>query len=354
MIRNRWAAGLLMLATAVGGALAGAGPAAGQGATSPHGPSLDIPCSACHTTDGWTPARQRMAFSHASTGFPLVGAHERAECAACHLGLRFDEPGGPAECASCHVDVHQGRLSSQCEDCHQPESWRGERERIMAHSRTSFPLMGAHLRLDCEACHRDERAGAYTGLDPACWSCHSADYRGTVFPDHEASGYDHECRTCHGTATWRGARFDHADRFPLIGAHATAPCATCHQGPNREVLWSPADEYDCVACHRAEYDREHGGLGYPLDCTTCHTVDSWGALSFDHDGQFFPINSGSHRGTWRTCLECHPSAQNFALFTCLTCHRQSSTSGEHDEVSGYVYESTACLSCHPRGRAEDD
>jgi hypothetical protein len=353
MITNRWAVVLLVTASS-GSVLLGAGGAAGQGAVSPHGPSLDMECSACHTTDGWTLTRSRMAFSHASTGFRLQGAHERVACESCHLGLRFDEPAGPVECASCHADVHQGRLSSQCEDCHQPESWRGERERIMAHSRTSFPLAGAHLRLDCEACHRDERAGAYTGLDPACWSCHADDYRGTNFPEHEAMGYDRECRNCHGTATWRGARFDHVEQFPLIGAHATAPCATCHRGQNREVPWTPADENDCVACHRVDYDRAHPGVGYPLDCTACHTVEGWDALSFDHDGQFFPIYSGSHRGRWDTCVECHPSTQNFGLFTCITCHRQSSTDNEHNEVRNYVYESTACLSCHPRGRGEGD
>jgi hypothetical protein len=26
---------------------------------------------------------------------------------------------------------------------------------------------------------------------------------------------------------------------------------------------------------------------------------------------------------------------------------------EHDDVSGYVYESTECLACHPDGREDD-
>ena len=49
---------------------------------------------------------------------------------------------------------------------------------------------------------------------------------------------------------------------------------------------------------------------------------------------------------------CQPAS--FEVFTCLTCHehRRSEMDDEHDEVRGYVYESTACYSCHPDG--EDD
>ncbi len=328
-------------------------PAAAQ--ESPHGPGpLPVACTACHTTAGWTPTRDPMQFSHASTGFRLDGAHGDVACDACHLGLRFDEPSAVSGCDACHVDVHQGRLTGTCDTCHDTESWRGERERIRAHTRTAFPLTGAHLRLDCEACHVDETLGAYAGLDPACWSCHAEEYRNTTFPDHVAAGFDQECRRCHNAATWRGAQFAHVSEFPLIGAHASAPCATCHQGPNREVPWSPTSEGDCVACHRPDYDREHGSSGFPLDCTACHTPDRWDNLSFDHDAQFFPIFSGSHRGRWDSCQECHPSAGNYATFTCITCHTRSDTDPRHNEVGSYVYESTACFSCHPRGRGEDD
>jgi hypothetical protein len=343
---------LMPVLLAAGGLVPGQA-AAQVGTPSPHGAGLQVPCTACHTTDAWSPARRPMDFSHASTGFPLTAAHAGVACAGCHLGLRFDEP-GPSRCGDCHVDVHQGRLSTDCESCHQAESWRGERERIRAHLGTSFLLTGSHLRVDCDACHLEEREGAYTGLDPACRSCHLDVYRQTTFPDHVASGYSQECQNCHGATTWRGGRFDHSDAgFLLIGAHNGAPCALCHQGPNREVPWSPTDENDCVACHRVDYDRAHGGQGYPLECTVCHTPTNWEGLSFDHE-QIFPIQSGAHRGRWETCQDCHPTLQDFSQFTCITCHTRSDTDPRHNEVGGYVYESTACLSCHPRGRGESD
>jgi hypothetical protein len=42
---------------------------------------------------------------------------------------------------------------------------------------------------------------------------------------------------------------------------------------------------------------------------------------------------------------------SFGVFSCLTCHEhnQSEMDDEHDDVPGYVYESTACYGCHPTG-----
>lgn len=326
------------------------------GTPSPHGPGpLPVPCTACHTTASWSPARQPMAFSHGSTGFALTGAHARVTCDACHIGLRFDDPPGAVTCDYCHADIHRGRLSSDCRECHDTDGWRGERERARAHMSTSFPLTGAHLRLDCDACHLDEREGAFAGLDPSCRSCHAEDFRRSEFPDHVASGYSQECRSCHSTATWRGARFDHSGAgFLLIGAHTRLACASCHQGADRSIPWSAASENDCVACHRQDYDREHGGSGFPTDCTICHTPNDWEGGAFEHDARFFPITSGPHRGTWETCQDCHPSPGSYSVFTCITCHTRTDTDGRHAEVGGYVYESTACYSCHPRGKGDDD
>jgi hypothetical protein len=89
----------------------------------------------------------------------------------------------------------------------------------------------------------------------------------------------------------------------------------------------------------------------------CHTtLPGWKPADFPiHDGQFFPIYSGSHLGTWDNCTQCHEDANNYAGFTCLSCHEhsQSSMDSEHNEVNDYTYNSVACLDCHPTGRAED-
>ena len=44
---------------------------------------------------------------------------------------------------------------------------------------------------------------------------------------------------------------------------------------------------------------------------------------------------------------------NYAQFSCIDCHQhsnQSEVDSHHSQVSGYVYDSQACLTCHPQGR----
>ena len=54
----------------------------------------------------------------------------------------------------------------------------------------------------------------------------------------------------------------------------------------------------------------------------------------------------------RPCTDCHVVAGNFQIFECIECHEhnQSDMARKHDEVGGYVWESQACLECHPDGK----
>ena len=220
---------------------------------------------------------------------------------------------------------------------------------MAAHENTTFPLTGAHRVIACEACHRDERAGAFTPVDARCVACHRRELARADFPDHSAPTFQRACEDCHGTSRWQGARFDHleANGFALLGAHARAECIGCHVPPDYRPRFPAASPQDCVACHRADYDREHAGTGFPLQCSNCHTVERWEGATFEHE---FPIFRGGHAGRWDRCTDCHTSPGNFAVFTCLTCHTKGETDGDHvGKVPNYAYESTRCLACHPRG-----
>jgi hypothetical protein len=107
--------------------------------------------------------------------------------------------------------------------------------------------------------------------------------------------------------------------------------------------------------YQATTDPDHVAAAFPLACAGCHSTSSWEGATFNHDQQFFPINSGSHRGEWTSCQDCHTSAGNYTDFSCLGCHEhsQAAMNGEHDEVGGYSYNSQACLQCHPAGEAND-
>jgi hypothetical protein len=76
---------------------------------------------------------------------------------------------------------------------------------------------------------------------------------------------------------------------------------------------------------------------------------------FDHDAQYFPIYSGVHQKRWENqgCPTCHTVRTDFRVFTCFSCHRhgETRTDADHTGVSGYDYDSRACLFCHPQGTA---
>lgn len=331
-----------------------AGPHAAALAQGPHGtlsPGLD--CAACHSPDDWKVNLRTVAFDHdRAARFKLEGRHREAACRSCHLSLRFSEPAlEDAECASCHADVHRGAFAAQCAECHTPAGF-GQVPALEVHRRTSFALTGAHAGLACQACHVDDRLGAFAPLDPQCVECHRADYAAARPLDHQAAGFPTDCTECHTTLAWaHGVRFEHAGAsggFALVGAHARLACARCHDadlGP----LFQPAGQNDCVACHDDDYQREHSGTGFPPTCLDCHTVETWGNATFADHGLVFPIDRGPHSG--RSCQDCHVQPGDFRVFSCLGCHRQAETDGHHREEPGYRYESSACYSCHPDGRA---
>jgi hypothetical protein len=107
---------------------------------------------------------------------------------------------------------------------------------------------------------------------------------------------------------------------------------------------------DCFSCHQDDYNRaqpDHRASGFPTTCQNCHSTTRWEGASFNHP---FPL-TGPHGG--RSCGECHPNQSNFRQFTCTTsCHPRNEMDDEHDDddARGYVYESNACLRCHPDGR----
>ena len=95
----------------------------------------------------------------------------------------------------------------------------------------------------------------------------------------------------------------------------------------------------------------HAAAGFPKTCETCHTTTSWSGATFNHT--WFPIYSGSHKGKWTTCGDCHTNASDYASFSCTNCHAHDKTSmdSKHRNNKNYVYNSSNCYSCHPRGNS---
>lgn len=315
----------------------------------PHGARVQA-CADCHEPASWVPAHITSAFHHPAS-FPLEGAHARTQCTACHKTLEFS--GVSKTCGTCHTDVHRGSVGADCARCHTTRSFIAPEQMRRMHDLSRFPLRGAHAMAQCEQCHVPAQPGQaqYTNRSTACISCHLGNYRAAKVPDHEAGHYATDCGVCHSNTTWDGATFNHAaTAFPLTGAHQAAACNDCHAD---QVFKGKSTA--CASCHLGQYNGTtnpaHAAASFPTTCESCHTTTAWTGATFDHDGSYFPINSGAHLGRWSTCADCHTSPTSYAVFTCTTCHTKSQTDPHHTGVSGYVWDSLRCYACHPRGRA---
>ena len=326
--------------------------------TNPDHTALGIPtdCATCHTTDpDWTPA----SFDIHDDYYVLDGAHAAVafDCAGCHSG---DYNNTPNTCEGCQLPDYNSStnpdhtalgIPTDCATCHTTDpDWTPASFDI--HD-DYYVLDGAHaaVAFDCAGCH----SGDYNNTPNTCEGCHIADYNSTTNPDHTALGIPTDCATCHTTdPEWNPASFDiHDTYYVLNGAHAAigSDCAVCHNGDYNNT------PNTCFGCHTDEYnnttDPDHTAAQFGTDCAACHTETSWEPSTFDHDGMYFPIYTGTHVGEWDLCMDCHTIPGDLTMFSCTGCHTNPETDEEHLGVGGYSYSSEACLACHPTGEGSE-
>ncbi|HFA47736.1 MAG TPA: hypothetical protein ENJ95_01815, partial [Bacteroidetes bacterium] len=343
-------------------------------AQNPHGADFNTNCAACHSSSGWEISAEHWQnielakpkvsektglplptdtslFHHNKTGFLLEGQHASTDCRSCHETLVFAE--AKSECISCHTDLHQMTLGDDCARCHSSENWLVDNITEL-HQDNGFPLLGGHAGATCTDCHLAETRLRFDRIGNDCINCHLDDFHATTNPDHTAAGFSTNCVECHDISKtgWNTEVVDHSF-FPLTKGHEVNDCAACHIAGDYTNTTT-----DCFACHQPDFEAaenpNHLAADFPTDCAGCHTTDvGWTPADFaQHDGQYFPIYSGAHEGTWNECLDCHTDASDYSLFTCTTCHENPETDDAHNEVSSYSYENTACFACHPTGTAD--
>ena len=182
-------------------------------------------CEQCHSDRSWKVDK----FDHNLTRFPLTGRHITTVCKDCHKSTLFKE--APRDCYSCHKkdDKHKLKLGVRCETCHNTRAW--SIWDFDHDKRTKYPLDGAHRKVACEACHKQE---APKGKDVAptgntCIACHRAD-------DAHDKQFGVRCETCHSTEQWKKIKGRMgtsslapgdlvAARMPMLGesSHFTRP-----------------------------------------------------------------------------------------------------------------------------------
>ena len=203
-------------------------------------------CLACH--DGIDTYGHN--FNHDIVTFQLTGKHAQVTCGGCHTGARSitDLRATSKECSSCHAkdDPHKGEFGNSCGACHTTTGWLPA---TFDHSKSGFPLTGAHTGLPCEKCHAK---GVFTGLSKTCVGCHAdPPYHAGLFPGLA-------CDQCHTTNAWHPATFNLAHPAGGCGDrgcidHERATCLDCHP-----VNLSTST---CLKCHDSNTPGDRGGGG---------------------------------------------------------------------------------------------
>ncbi|MCA8977665.1 MAG: hypothetical protein KDC98_23270 [Planctomycetes bacterium] len=308
----------------------------------PHLQRLGQNCKDCHNEDTWQP-REAIA-QHDRTRFPLVGSHAAVACFRCHAGAQVGNfAGASPDCGSCHMDDRTRskdpdhillNFSTDCKTCHLALDWKPAR---FSHP-ASFPLTHGHFNLECRQCHTTPNS--FTGLSPACASCHSDEHAATTEPSHLAASFGTDCSECHTTVTFRQANWQHPAGFAMTFGHANRNCSECHTGQSYVNTST-----DCVSCHLDNYQStnnpNHVTAQLPQDCEQCHNTATWHGANIDHPASFQLENAHA-----LGCNSCH-TPPNYAGLSpdCYSCHQaqyQATTNPNHIAAS---YPQT-CQQCH--------
>jgi hypothetical protein len=338
----------------------------GLHATYPRSGPMGRDCVKCHSDHNgenfqmvhWNPTA--TGFDHSKTGYPLDGKHVGVNCRTCHTpqhipmaarallttkDLNHTYLGLSPTCTTCHEDKHQGRLGPNCLQCHSTSGWKGAKmdKEHFDHSKTRYPLTGAHRDVACEKCHKAGTDGlpVYAGLHfSKCSDCHADPHKGE---------FKQTCESCHNTSTWKRSTFtstfDHSKtRYPLLGRHLEVPCLSCHKSANfkAEMVFA-----NCADCHKPD---PHGGQFLKRAdggrCESCHKVQGWKPTTYtavEHAKSGFPLASPHAKVK---CADCHTPAGKATVYKlkfalCVDCHKD-----EHQGQFAAAPWLNRCEQCH--------
>jgi len=293
-----------------------------------HQKTLSSDCASCHGFDSFKPA---VKFDHHKTDFQLRGKHADVDCVKCHqieqrAGKKFQQFANVAfaNCTACHEDVHKNKFGQDCAKCHNEQSFHQVAQLItFNHDKTGFPLKGKHEKLDCKKCHQQ----SYTKpiAHQRCADCHKDYHHGQFTQANSAT----DCGDCHSVNGFTPTSFTiekhNQGKFKLAGAHLATPCFACHKQDDRWEFQNIGEQ--CVDCHENIHKGFISEKFIPnQDCSSCHKVDQWADIKFDHHKTNFEL-AGKH-----------------AQISCRTCHFKENEDKKPIQIFANL--STQCETCH--------
>jgi hypothetical protein len=297
-----------------------------------HKGQLGADCQRCHNVTDWKQAKQ---FDHSKTKYPLTGMHAQVACEKCHF------PSGPEKtakfagikfgaCSDCHTDPHKGAFKGTCESCHTTASWKKVNASMQFdHSKTKYPLLGAHLKVGCSECHSGgdfKKQMAFA----QCANCHTTDPHKGQFQARASKG---ECSECHTVEGWKPSQFgmkEHAtSHYPLEGKHAAVACDKCHTPAGKDTVYK-VKFAACTDCHQDAHDKQFAAAPYQNRCEDCHTVKDFHRSTF---------TIAKHKNTRFVLTGAHVAV------ACAECHK-AGLGGRTDKILPFHFDDSTCTACH--------
>jgi len=228
---------------------------------------------------------------------------------------------------------HGKNLDIPCSFCHNEKT-----DSInFNHSGTNFILNGSHTNLSCKTCHKSLE---FDKVNKECFDCHIDIHQGSL---------DKNCLTCHNTFDWANVNYNeihNKSRFPLIGAHNTGNCLSCHSNSN--IFNYDVLGVNCYDCHKDDYAKannpNHIVNNYSTNCYECHRIENiaWKSNLTNHS--FFPLIEG-HNLT--NCFDCHIDSKYTGLDKdCSSCHYQNFNSTSNPNHISLGFNPNDCNTCH--------
>jgi hypothetical protein len=297
-----------------------------------HKGQLGADCQRCHNVTDWKQAKQ---FDHSKTKYPLTGMHAHVPCEKCHF------PSGPDKtvkfagikfgaCSDCHTDPHKGSFKGTCESCHTTASWKKVNASMQFdHSKTKYPLLGAHLKVGCSDCHSGGDFKKQLAF-AQCTNCHTTDPHKGQF---QARASKSECSECHTVDGWKPSQFgvkEHAtSHYPLEGKHAAVACDKCHTPAGKDTVYK-VKFAACTDCHQDAHDKQFAAAPNQNRCEDCHTIKDFHRSTF---------TIAKHKNTRFVLTGAHVAV------ACAECHK-AGLGGRTDKILPFHFEDRTCTACH--------